>query len=129
MDREWQEVRGPDGRTFGERVAELREERGWNQGELAERVTGSNRPSTAGAWESGANPKAGTVVALARALDVDPGWLLTGEGPQQRREPSEAEDLLDRIESILLDRLVSRARNALPERPGDDEGPRGSGGG
>lgn len=38
--------------------------------------------------ESGArpNPESATVIALASAMGIDVGWLLTGSGPEPTRE-------------------------------------------
>jgi len=53
------------------KLAELREAKGWSQQALAERV-GVGR-TTVVAWEAGrAEPKGGSLLALAEALEVPP---------------------------------------------------------
>ena len=69
------------------RVAEMREERMWTQGRLAEEAGIS--PTTISGIESGRilRPHFGTVKKLARALGVDPRELLSARGSEgQARE-------------------------------------------
>lgn len=62
--------------TITLRVRELREARGWSQAELARRA--GIRPSTLSAIENGQTKGVDfdTLEKLARALEVDPGFLI-----------------------------------------------------
>ncbi len=65
---------------FGARLAKLRKQRGWNQAELAARVSVS--PSAIGMYEQGRRePDCATLAALARVLDTSTDYLLTGREP------------------------------------------------
>ncbi len=65
--------------TFSERLAELRRVRLMTQWELANAAGVS--PATITRLETvvETTPHVGTVKRLAKALDVDPAWLLWGE--------------------------------------------------
>jgi transcriptional regulator with XRE-family HTH domain len=75
--------------TLGERVKELRENKGWSQEQLAENV--SRRGYKIGQSAIGnieaervKNPKC--IVQLAAALDISPVWLQTGKGQKEATE-------------------------------------------
>jgi len=67
-------------KTLGERLRYTRLRRSLSQAELGQRSGVS--PITIARIESGARkePHPRTIRKLAAALDVDPGWLLFGEG-------------------------------------------------
>ena len=67
-------------KTLGERLRYMRLRRSLSQAEL-ERLSGVSAVTIA-RIESGARkePHPRTIRKLAAALDVDPGWLLFGEG-------------------------------------------------
>lgn len=70
--------------TFGKRLLTLRERRGWSQPELvkeARRHGAQLTKSSLSQLETGKSKaaKPENLFALARALDVDPGYLATGE--------------------------------------------------
>lgn len=68
-------------KTLAEKVAHLRTAKGWTQGELAAAV-GVTQGSI-GNIESGIreNPRAATILGIAKVFGVSPQWLSTGEGP------------------------------------------------
>lgn len=75
-------------REIANRVQVLREMKGWSQNEL-ERQAGVARGSVS-RIESGERGRwlmVETVLALANALDVDVGWLITGSPPDPRWSP------------------------------------------
>lgn len=71
---------------FGSRLRTARDLRGLTMAELAEKM-GLHSRGNISRLESGSNgglatnPGIATVEALARALDVSPGWLAFGESP------------------------------------------------
>ena len=67
-------------KTLAKKVAELRQKKGWTQGELAAAVGVSQ--GSIGNIESGIrpNPRAATVLGIAKALGVSAQWLQSGEG-------------------------------------------------
>ena len=65
---------------FGNRLARLRRQRGWNQSQLAVRLGVS--ASTIGMYEQGRRePDCRTLIALAAILEVSTDYLLTGRAP------------------------------------------------
>lgn len=68
-------------KTLAEKVAQLRTAKGWTQGELAAAVGVSQ--GSIGNIESGIreNPRAATILGIAKALGVSAQWLQSGEGP------------------------------------------------
>jgi len=67
---------------IGLRIKNLREERGYSQGELARRV-GVTQP-TVSDWENNkTEPAVDNLRILATELEVFFEWLATGRGPQQ----------------------------------------------
>lgn len=67
-------------KTLAQKVAELRHKRGWTQGDLAAAVGVSQ--GSIGNIESGirTNPRAATVLGIAKALGVSPQWLQSDDG-------------------------------------------------
>jgi transcriptional regulator with XRE-family HTH domain len=67
--------------TFSEKILAIREHFSLSQGDLAELIGGS--PSTLGLIERGvtSSPNAEMLAAITMKLPINPGWLLTGEGP------------------------------------------------
>lgn len=69
--------------SIGQRVKEIREARGWSQGELAKRVQAQGAKLS---QQNVANIEAGivkqpkSIMQLAVALGVFPGWLVDGNG-------------------------------------------------
>lgn len=59
-------------RRVGQRIRRAREQRGWTQLQLANRMTGEHYSSQVSAWETGRRmPSTANLLALADALDVD----------------------------------------------------------
>ncbi len=102
------------------RVIEIREERMWTQGRLAEEAGVS--PTTVSGIESGriSRPHFGTVKKLARALGVDPRELLSARGTEdrERRAPlslgwaisSREEEFEEGLEGATLGGLLALSR-------------------
>lgn len=94
---------------LGERIKLLRKERGWSQGELAERIGSDARQISR--YENGRiTPSAEAIVKIAQAFDVSTDYLLVEEAP--RRAPKlEDQGLLDRLED--LQNLTEEDRTSL----------------
>jgi len=107
--------------ALAERVKQLRAERGWSQGELAERIGGD--PAQISRYEHGRiAPSADAIIRLAEAFDVSCDYLLVEDAP--RRAFRSAEDVLgDRLATIselgerdrelvlsFIDALVTKTR-------------------
>lgn len=73
--------------TLAKRLRYARERIGLSQSELARRA--GIRPQAVQFIEGGRVRRPGSLVELARALSVQPEWLLLGEGPMEAgvREP------------------------------------------
>ncbi len=72
-DTETNKTQSP--KTIGDRIAELRKQLGWNQGELSFRIDVS--PSAVSQYENNATqPSLDTAAALSRELGVSVDWLL-----------------------------------------------------
>ncbi|MFP5289013.1 MAG: helix-turn-helix domain-containing protein [Thermoanaerobaculia bacterium] len=77
---------------MGERIVRLREEKGWDRGELARRL-GVTRARLKN-WERGTNmPPVETLVDLGGALDVSLDELVTGEVAGRLLTPEECQRL------------------------------------
>lgn len=59
-------------KAFGKNLAELRHSRGLTQEQLAE-ISGLHRTYISGVERGARNPTALTIIALAKALEVEPG--------------------------------------------------------
>jgi len=70
-----------DVKSIADRVKETRTKLGWSQADLAKRVGVSQ--GTIGNIESGFRKQPRELLALARALDVDPNWLESGKGHEK----------------------------------------------
>jgi repressor LexA len=65
--------------TIGERLREARQNKMMDQGTLSEKIGVAAR--TVQRWEKGEQiPDGGAILRIARATNVQPNWLLTGEG-------------------------------------------------
>ena len=72
--------------SSGERIKEAREDLHISQSELAKRARVTK--SAVSQWENGSTRelKAGHLLAVAKALNVSPDWLVTGRGPKHRTQ-------------------------------------------
>ncbi|EKO3939524.1 helix-turn-helix transcriptional regulator [Vibrio metschnikovii] len=76
--------------TIGERIRRVRKELKLTQQQVA-KSTGVSSTSIV-FWESGeTTPKGSNLIALCKALKVDPQWLQTGKGEQKAKETANAE--------------------------------------
>lgn len=95
---------------LGARIAALRREAGWSQGELAQLLQVS--PSAVGMYEQGRRePSAEMLVVMARAFNVTVDYLLTG-----RPIPGEQPIVASAINTLLTDadrRLDGRTKRPL----------------
>ena len=65
--------------TIGERIRRMRDEKKMTQGELGKLIGVS--VASVSKWEKDqAEPKGNNLSAIAQALGVEMGWILTGEG-------------------------------------------------
>jgi len=104
--------------TLGERIREARLAKGLGQRGLAE-ASGVSQGHISHA-ESGKRQELGPTVlgALARALEVSPEWLLTGEGPRVRYAAStDADDpyparaaAIVRMRGLVSESAIARVR-------------------
>jgi transcriptional regulator with XRE-family HTH domain len=106
---------------LGERIKALRKEKGWSQGELAEKVATDGRQISR--YENGhITPSADVLVKLAQVFDVSVDYLLIEDAP---RRPLKVEDpgLLERLQDVqyltdedrasvlhILDALVAKSK-------------------
>ena len=90
---------------LGARIAALRRQRNWSQGELAKKLSIS--PSAVGMYEQGRRePSLETAAEMARIFGVSMEYLVTGTPAEEERRGLEAL-LLSRIETADR-RLESR---------------------
>lgn len=116
---------------LGERIRQLRKERGWSQNDLAEKL--GVDPGQISRYENGhIAPSADAIVRLAEALDVSCDYLLVEDAPRRPfRAPEHAlgehltglDELTDEdLHALLhmLDALVAknRVKAALTSRAG-----------
>jgi transcriptional regulator with XRE-family HTH domain len=78
--KEWGEEQTLLYRSLGRRAQEARQALGLRQEDLA-RLVGVTRPSIANMESGRQRTPLHTLVEIARALEVDPSWLLFGTGP------------------------------------------------
>ena len=104
-------------KRIGERITEARKSMGWGVSQLA-KAMGVTR-QTVHKWESGeiTSPRPDQLFKLARKLNRDPEWLITGkEAPQAS---SEEQHLLlnhfSRLDPTLRESILTLIR-ALPPR-------------
>lgn len=85
-------------RTIGDRIREARENKELDQASLAEKAGVVTR--TLQRWEKGAQvPDAVALMKLAKATNVQPTWLLTGEG-EMYSPPSRPENVYPLANSL-----------------------------
>lgn len=78
--------------TIAERLASARERAGLTQGQVATRA--GVRQGTIGNIESGARKNPRELLAIAKAVGVNPLWLQSGVGPRQARSQPDPDDSL-----------------------------------
>jgi transcriptional regulator with XRE-family HTH domain len=89
---------------FQYRLLKVISERGITASELSE-ASGVDRPSLSNYINGKYEPKQDKVYKLARALDVDPGWLMTGEEPLKMDLQSE---VTHRFDDSVVEMVASR---------------------
>jgi transcriptional regulator with XRE-family HTH domain len=94
---------------LGERIRQLRRERGWSQGDLATRLGGD--PGQVSRYETGKiSPSVDVVVKLAEAFDISADYLLI-DGTARRPLHAPADLLGERL--AQLDQLTAQDQAAL----------------
>ena len=116
-------------KTFGERLAIARKVLDITQDQLAERAgeTAKRRAITISDIERGESvPEGSRIIALVMAMpEINPRWLLTGEGPVRTPDPSRAQLAVEEIEDVLRRmRDGAGAENTGPGAPTPDAGAR-----
>ena len=72
-------------KTFADRLTEALDINNWNSSDLCE--VGGFDKATVSLWKNGhREPKDRTMIRLAQLLNVDPYWLLDGEGEPRRAQ-------------------------------------------
>lgn len=111
----------------GQRIKGMRVSLGITQGELAKRAL--MKQGTISELESGVSqrPRGDSLVRIAKALDVDPDWLITGKGsPVRAAKPDEDEQELLVIWHDLTPAnrvgLMAAARGLLSSQPKPTKG-------
>lgn len=90
--------------TFGERIYKLRTDKGMTQDELAISVGYKSR-STIAKIESGERePHQSMIVALAKALNVSPAFLMGWE-ENNAPAPSSRDDVINKINALPEDKI------------------------
>jgi transcriptional regulator with XRE-family HTH domain len=96
--------------NLGRRIRDTRQKRGMSQADLAKRLDVSS--TAVWNWEAnGVQPRPTMLAAIARALDVSEGFLLTGqeEEPSQVRTTAEiieaAKEEIAAINGVGIDRV------------------------
>jgi transcriptional regulator with XRE-family HTH domain len=91
---------------FQYRLQKVLSERGMTASELSD-ASGVDRPSISNYINGKYEPKQDKVYKLASALDVDPGWLMTGEEPRSISPYGEiSQPFHDSVLEILENRLT-----------------------
>lgn len=88
-------------KSIGERIRSRREQGGWSQRKLAEKVGTSQ--TTVSAWEHGSIPSWRNLKALSMVLEVSREWLRTGQGTQRGRSPDFLEDSIFNAAYVLFE--------------------------
>jgi transcriptional regulator with XRE-family HTH domain len=95
--------------NLGDRIKQLRKEKGWGQKELANKMGSDARQISR--YEKGhVTPSIDVVVKVAEALEVTTDYLLTGKAPRNIPKTEDSE-LLKRIQYITS--LTDKDRESL----------------
>ena len=99
--------------TAGERIKELREAKGMTQEELA-LACGYMSRSTINKIEKEKNEtRLSTIKKIAKALDVDPDYLVFGDRNDKKKE---IEELVDRLSDNQRDAVLAFLRTLTADR-------------
>lgn len=121
VSAQWLAMAEPSALPLGERLKQLRQERGWSQAELAAKV-GADAGQISRYENGRMTPSAEAVVKIAEVLDVTTDYLLVETSP--RRSPHAPENILgDRLAVVaeladddlgvlrsVIDGLVAKTR-------------------
>lgn len=87
--------------SFGARVRQLREERGWSQAELAEHLPNVKQQSV-DQLERGKVGRPRFLPELAEVLNTTVHWLLTGEGERKQATVADAAVDADLLRDVMI---------------------------
>ena len=77
------------------------------------RLTGINKGDISNYMNGKYVPKQDNCFRLAKALDVDPGWLMTGDEPTTIREENEPKTVEARLLAKGIDKMPEEQRRAI----------------
>ncbi len=101
-------------KTFAARFREARLKKGWSQAQLAEAVTMSQQGIDA--IENGHSRNTPRILDLARALEVEPDWLLTGQSDPKTyylREPEDGKGSRDNPDNATTNKFAQNEISIL----------------
>ena len=99
--------------SFGERVRKTRIQRGMTQQELAEAIGLTSRTTINKIELARRNTKISTAIKLAKALNVDPDYLVFGDEEETK---AEIEELFNRLSEDQQESVLAFLRSMLGER-------------
>lgn len=70
---------------------------GGNRSEFARKVGGVTSTAVGDTINKNATPNGDILARIVVAYPVNSLWLLTGEGPMKRRDPSKMEELIQKV--------------------------------
>lgn len=97
--------------ALGERIKSEREARGWSQAVLAQRAGTSQTTITD--LERGASAATTKLIAIAKALKVNPTWLETGSGSKDSQPPAEGRYIAADSLEDLAERLLTKGNDDI----------------
>jgi transcriptional regulator with XRE-family HTH domain len=100
--------------TAGQRIRRARENRGWTQQDLADRL-GISRASIS-QWESNLyRPGREAIRALVKVLGKSQDWLLEGVGPEYERLPERQPQSVDGLDVLALANCIAMVDDGLAQ--------------
>jgi transcriptional regulator with XRE-family HTH domain len=104
-------------KAVGRKIAELREEQGWSQPELAAKIPAPEVDAQqVSKWERGIHTPRKHITALAKALGVEEGEILSGKPTNEAAGGDLMESLNGAAEGRLLERLSKKLDLVLDQQ-------------
>lgn len=100
-------------KNFSSRLRAAMDKRGINASELS-RISGVGKSDISYYLKGRYAPKQDKCYLLAKALDVDPGWLMTGAMPEKKDYIKIINDKLDQIETLEA-RILAKGVDSMPK--------------